>query len=128
MTFGSGPTSGRLGTLRSWARAQQIGVIASAWYADDDDEAWFGFAGTLDGFDPDALEEVGGAFGVNGFVEGEQDGEASVGVLVFSRLGDVVTQCGFAGIVFFDLAFDIELHGAEGDEDVGSSACLVDDL
>jgi hypothetical protein len=28
--------------LRSGARAQQVGVLASSWNADDDDKAWFG--------------------------------------------------------------------------------------
>ncbi|MFF3403499.1 hypothetical protein ACFYW6_34010 [Streptomyces sp. NPDC002659] len=111
--IGSSTTMGVLALppLRSGGGAQQVGVFASSRDADDDDQAWFGFAGTLDGFDPDTVEEVGGAFGVHGFVEGEQNGEASIGSLVLGGLGDVPAQPGFAGIIFFDLAFDVELNG-----------------
>ncbi|WP_143052929.1 hypothetical protein [Streptomyces sp. 2112.3] len=66
--------------LRNRGRAQQVGVVASSWNADDDDEAGFGFAEALDGFDPDAVEKVDGAFGVDGLVQREQDGEAGVRV------------------------------------------------
>jgi hypothetical protein len=50
-----------------------VGVPTSSWDADDDDEEWFELAGTLDGFDPDAAEDVGGAFGADGLVENKPD-------------------------------------------------------
>lgn len=80
-----------LAALRGGSGAELVRVLASSGDADDDDKAWFRFAGALNGFDPDAVEEVGGAFGTDGLVQGEQDGEAGIRVLVFGGLGDILT-------------------------------------